>query len=142
MYNASDFGLLIFRVAISLFMFFGHGLGKLSRLFSGEEIKFFNFLGTGPVISLTLASFAEAIAPLLIVFGLFTRLSSLSLVVTMAVAAFIAHSDDPFSRQEKALMYLFSYLLLFITGPGKYSLQRYIDKKLGNLKGIIKYTLG
>lgn len=139
---SKNIGLLIFRVSISAFMLFGHGLGKLQRLLLGEEIKFLDPFGLGSVFSLTLATFAEFFASALIILGLFSRLSSFSLIVTMAVAAFIAHADDPFSRQEKALMYLVSYILLFLTGPGKYSLQSWFNKKISKSNSFLKFILG
>lgn len=122
-------------------MMFGHGLGKLNRLFSGEEIKFFDPLGFGASFSLGFAVLAEFFAAGLIIFGIFTRLSSIMLIITMAVAAFLYHADDPFGTQEKALMYLFSFILLFLTGPGKYSLQTLISPKLENLNNKLKFFL-
>lgn len=142
MNNLSDLGLLIFRVSLGAFMFFGHGLGKLIKLFSGEEIKFIDLFGISPFISFTLAAFAEGIASVMVAAGLFTRLGSLSLVATMAVAAFIAHADDPFARKEKALLFLVSYLLLFLTGPGKYSLHTLLSKKLKRSSSFIRFVSG
>ena len=137
-----NLALFIFRVSISGFMLFGHGLGKFQKLISGNEIKFLDPFGLGATFSLTMATFAEFFASAFIVLGLFTRFSSLSLIVTMAVAVFIAHADDPFAKQEKALMYLVSYILLFLTGPGKYSLQTWFDKKINKSNGLIKFLLG
>lgn len=137
-----DLALFVFRVSISGFMLFGHGLGKFQKLISGNEIKFLDPFGLGPTFSFTLATFAEFIASILIIVGLFTRFSSLSLIITMAIAAFIAHADDPFGKQEKSLMYLASYFLLFLTGPGKYSLQTWFDKKISKSNGVIKFLLG
>ena len=137
-----NFALLIFRVSISAFMLFGHGLGKLQKLLSGDEIKFLDPFGLGATFSFTLATFAEFVASAFIILGLFTRFSSLSLIITMAVAAFIAHGDDPFARQEKCLMYLASYILLFLTGPGKYSMQNWFDKKISKSNSIVKFLLG
>jgi putative oxidoreductase len=45
----------------------------------------------------------------------------------MAVAAFIAHGDDPFAQKEKALLFLAIYLVLLLVGSGKFS----ADKALG-----------
>lgn len=135
-------GLLIFRVLISAFMMFGHGLGKFQKLVSGNEIKFLDPFGLGATFSLTLAAFAEFFAAGLVIIGLFTRFSSLSLIITMGVAAFIAHADDPFSRQEKSLMYLTSFILLFLVGPGKFSLQTWMNKKLNRSNKLLRFLLG
>jgi putative oxidoreductase len=140
--KSRNLALFVFRVSISGFMLFGHGLGKFQKLISGNEIKFLDPFGLGATFSFTMATFAEFFASAFIVLGLFTRFSSLSLTVTMAVAVFIAHAGDPFAKQEKALMYLVSYILLFLTGPGKYSLQTWFDKKISKSNGLIKFLLG
>ena len=114
---SSNFGLLIFRLAISAFMLFGHGLGKLQKLLSGDEIKFLDPFGLGAAFSFSLKVFAEFFASILIALGLFTRLSSTSLIITMGIAVFIAHADDPFAQKEKALLFLASYILIFLLGP-------------------------
>ncbi|MBN1302637.1 MAG: DoxX family protein [Melioribacteraceae bacterium] len=121
-------------------MLFGHGLGKLERLLEGGEIKFMNFLGLGTKFSLTLAVSAEFFAAALVALGLFTRIGSFMLITTMSVAAFIAHADDPFSTQEKALLFLASYILLFLTGPGKYSLNGLLEKKMNRLNNFWKFV--
>lgn len=143
MHNFSlNIGLLIFRIAISAFMLFGHGLGKFQKLLSGDEIKFLDLFGFGTTFSFSMVVFAEFFASILIIFGLFTRISTFSLIVTMSVAAFIAHASDPFPRMEKSLLYLVSYILIYFTGPGKYSLQTLINKKWKPKNNITKYICG
>ena len=137
----TDVGLLIFRISIGAFMLFGHGLGKFQRLLSGEEIKFLDPFGLGATASFYMATFAEFFASGLIILGLFNRLSSFSLIITMGVAAFIAHAGDPFAKQEKALLFLVSFILLFLIGPGKYSLQSLIEKNIGKNSGVTKFLL-
>lgn len=134
-----DLGLLIFRISIGAIMLFGHGLGKFQKVLSGVEIKFLDPFGLGATASFYLATFAEFFASGLIILGLFSRLSTISLIITMGVAAFISHADDPFVKQEKSLLFLFSFILLFITGPGKLSIQSLIDKKISKINGISKF---
>ncbi len=40
----------------------------------------------------------------------------------MLVAAFIIHGDDPFKKQEFALLYAVPCVALMLTGPGRLSL--------------------
>jgi putative oxidoreductase len=120
-------------------MIFGHGLGKLEKLISGSEIKFLDLFGIGPVISFYLSTFAEFIAATFVLLGLFTRINSVFLIINMGVAAFIAHADDPFSRQEKAVLFLISYIFIFLVGPGKYSLQNWAKLKFQDSGKIIKF---
>jgi putative oxidoreductase len=43
----------------------------------------------------------------------------------MFVAVFIIHAQEPWGRKEKAVIYLMMYVVLYISGSGKYS----VDKK-------------
>lgn len=119
-----NLGLLIFRVGISAMMM-THGWGKFQKVLNGD-FTFGDPLGIGVEASLILAAFAEFICSILIILGLTTRYAAVPLMITMIVAWRIAHGDDPFGTQEKSVFYLLSYLMIFITGPGKYSL----DQKL------------
>jgi putative oxidoreductase len=122
--------LLILRLSAGGFML-THGYPKLTRLFDGGEIKFGDPIGIGPAASLVLAVFAEFLCAILVGLGLFTRLSSIPLIITMLVAAFIAHGEDPFGRKELALMYLLVYVTLLVFGGGKYSMDWMIAGKKG-----------
>lgn len=105
-----------------------HGIPKLQRILSGE-MKFGDPLGLGPEVSLVLAVFAEFFCSVFILLGLGTRLATIPLIVTMGVAAFIVHGDDPFNRKEMALLYLVAFLVLLLSGGGNYSLDRLIHRK-------------
>ena len=120
-------GLLLWRIALSSF-FLTHGMSKLERLFA-DEVKFGDPIGLGPEISLFLVIVAEVLTPLFVIMGFKTRWASLFPIIAMAVAAFIVHGDDPFRKMEMALLYLIGYLLLFLAGPGKYSLDYLIDRE-------------
>jgi len=137
-----NIGLLIFRVSLSALMLFGHGLGKFQKLLSGNEIKFLDPVGFGAALSFSLVVFAEFFASIFLAVGLFTRFNSLSLVITMAVAVFIAHAEDSFASKEKALLYLVGYILLFLIGSGKYSFQPWLNKRLKSSNKFIKFILG
>jgi putative oxidoreductase len=122
------FAILFFRIIIGAFML-THGYSKLLYLFSGEEIEFLDFLGIGLKASLALAVFAEFFCSILIIIGLGTRWATIPLIVTMIVAAFIAHGADPFGKKEMALLYLSSYIVLLFLGSGKFSLDGLISAK-------------
>lgn len=105
-----------------------HGYPKLQRLLSGE-FQFADPFGLGPGVSLGLAVFAEFFCSILLILGLGTRLATIPLIVTMSVAAFIAHGADPFARKEMALLYLVSYIVLLFSGPGKISVDQLLGKR-------------
>jgi len=122
-----NIGLFILRVSAGGFML-SHGYPKLQRLLAGE-MNFGDPLGLGPEVSLVLAVFAEFVCAILVMLGLGTRLATIPLIVTMAVAAFIAHGADPFGRKEMALLYLVVFVVLLLTGGGKYSADNFMGRK-------------
>lgn len=124
-----DFGLLILRLFLGLAMLFAHGLGKWERLFGEEVIQFADPFGIGAIPSLALTVIAEVICSILLVLGLLTRWALLPLIITMFVAAFVVHGSDGFGGMEKALLFGVSYLTLFFTGSGKYSLDYVLKSK-------------
>lgn len=127
--SGNDFALLLLRITFGGLMLLNHGLGKYGKLTGGEEIKFMDFMGLGPDVSLGLVVFAEVVCALLIVFGLFTRLASIPLIFTMLVAVFMIHWGDPFAKKEMAILYLIPFLILFFKGAGRFSLDSLIDSK-------------
>lgn len=70
----------------------------------------------------------EVIAPLLLLIGFRTRISSFFVAMTMVVAVFTRHSDDIFNLSgsgglaiELQLLYFLGALALIFTGSGKYA---------------------
>lgn len=120
---------LILRLCFGATMLMNHGWGKFLKLIGDKPIKWADPLGVGPEISLGLATFAEVFCAGALVIGLFTRLATIPLIVTMVVAVFIVHINDPFPKMESGLMYLIAYISILIIGGGKYSLDYLIRKK-------------
>jgi putative oxidoreductase len=119
--------LLILRVVVAAFML-THGLPKLMNMMSGNS-KFGDPIGLGKDVSLALTVFAEFVCAILLLLGLATRLALIPLIITMLVAAFVAHGGDPFGKKEMALLYFVIFIALLITGPGKYSIDEAIGGK-------------
>tara|TARA_B100000579_G_scaffold204024_1_gene166795 strand:+ start:258 stop:629 length:372 start_codon:yes stop_codon:yes gene_type:complete len=119
----NNIALLILRVVFAGSMLYGHGLGKLNRLLEGN-LSFSNPLGIGEIPTLILAVFSEFLAPIFIIIGYKTKFFSFFPAATMFVAAFIVHWGEPFGKVEKALLFLTVFVILMMTGPGKYSIDR------------------
>jgi putative oxidoreductase len=126
--TARSIGLLVLRFGVGLMMLLAHGWGKLVG-FSDLAEKFPDPLGIGSTTTLLLAIFAEVVCALLIVVGLGTRFAAVPLLVTMLVAAFVVHADDPWSRQEFALLYAIPFLALIFTGGGRFALDHVVQFK-------------
>lgn len=114
-------GLLMLRVGLGSMMAFGHGWGKLTG-FAAMAANFPDPLGIGAKTGLALAVFAEFFCSILLILGVGTRLATIPLIVTMSVAAFIVHADDPLQTKELALVYLTGFAALLIAGGGSWSL--------------------
>lgn len=122
----SNLGLLILRLGSAL-MIMTHGWPKIAE-FSSRLETFRDPIGLGPAISLQAAIFAEFFCAVLLALGFMTRISLIPLIFTMSVIAFIVHAEDPFSGKEKALLFLLIFLVQFLLGPGKYSVDAQIRK--------------
>lgn len=116
-----DLFLLIFRSALGIAMIAGHGWGKLMRFFSDEPLKFSDPIGIGSVPSLVLVTGAEFFCSILLILGLFSRFALVPLMFAMAVAM-STKFGSPFQDLEKAYLYFMAFLFLFVSGPGKFSL--------------------
>lgn len=123
-----DIILLAVRVFVG-FAMLSHGYPKLQMLLAGGKIEFFDFLGMGPLVTLILTVIAEFVCSILLILGLFTRVSLGFLIFTMIIAGFVVHGADPFEKREMSLIYLSVYLLLMIIGAGKVSVDHLIERR-------------
>ncbi|WP_157206418.1 DoxX family protein [Mariniflexile maritimum] len=121
--NVSDWSLLILRIGFAGMML-THGIPKINMLFE-SPIKFADPLGLGETTTLVLTIIGEVIAPVLILIGFKTKLASIPAIITMVVAAFVVHANDPIDVKEKALLYLIAFIAIFLQGAGKYSVDGY-----------------
>ena len=121
-----DIGKLILRVSIAGLMLF-HGVFKLFNGIDGikglvTQSGLPEFLAYG-------VYFGEIVFPILIIIGLYTRISSIFFALTMVFAIFLAHSNEIFVLGktggpviELALIYLLTSISIMFIGAGKYSL--------------------
>jgi putative oxidoreductase len=105
-----------------------HGLPKLNMFTSGSEIRFADPFGLGPKVTLGFAVFAEVICSIFIILGLGTRLASIPLIITMAIAAFYTHANDSFATKEKSIGFMLVFIMLLVFGSGRYSIDRLVTK--------------
>lgn len=116
----NSFGLLLLRVFFAGTLALRHGLPKLMD-FSNKMYSFPDPIGIGSTTGLVLSIGAELFCSIFVILGLFTRFAVVPIIFTMAVAFFIVHSSDPFAKKELAALFLASFVVILITGPGKYS---------------------
>ena len=65
--------------------------------------------------------------------GLLERILVVPMIIAMAVAFFDVH-DAMMPEGELSLIYLIMFFILFITGPGKFSIDYVIDSKVSKEK--------
>jgi putative oxidoreductase len=124
--SREDLGRLILRVALAVLLLF-HGVSKLiggvgfitgmlAKMGLPEAIGYLVYVG-------------EVIAPLLILFGVWTRLAALIVAGNMIVAVLLVHTKQFFTMSDTggwALelqgMYFFAAIALAMLGAGRYSI--------------------
>ena len=125
---------LFLILAVRLFfgvLFFVHGLDKLMN-FSLLSETYPSFFGLGSYMTLMLAVFSEFCCSLFLIAGLLERIMVLPMIVAMGVAFFDVH-DAMMPEGELSLIYLVMFIILFFTGPGRYSLDYLIDMKYNEI---------
>ena len=128
--NAKDIGLLIIRLGIGASMLIFHGQEKMAggpemwaKIGGSMKIIGITFL---PVFWGFMAAFSEAVASLLIMFGILFRPAAALLACTMFVAvlthmnlsSFVFNPD--WKGASHAIELLVIYIGLFLIGPGRF----------------------
>ncbi|MGI9271223.1 MAG: DoxX family protein [Woeseiaceae bacterium] len=128
----ADIGVLIIRLTLGGLLIL-HGIHKVQ---TGLDDQMGLLAAKGiPTFFMYLVYISEIVAPVLIILGIFTRLSAASIVVTLLVVLYVA----PFPLMamgphgewaiEIQIFYLFIPLALFFMGPGRFSVR---PNKSGN----------
>lgn len=123
-------------LAVRLFfglLFFVHGLDKMMN-FSYLSDTYPSVFGLGSYMTLMLAIFTEFCCSLFLITGLMTRVVLIPMIISMAVAFFDIH-DALFPEGELSLIYFIVFIILFFTGPGRYSIDYLLDMRFNKLKG-------
>lgn len=108
-------------------MFFTHGLDKLMN-FNELSYTYPSVFGFGSYMTLMLSIFTEFCCSLFLIAGLTVRIIVVPMIISMAVAFFDIH-DAMFPQGELSFIYLVMFIVLFATGPGRYSLDSLIFGK-------------
>lgn len=123
----ADAALLILRLLAGFAIAYFHGLGKVPP--SPGFVDTVAGLGFPlPAVFAWAAGLVELVGGLLLMVGLLTRPASFLLLITMGVAFFVRHAEDPFSGKEKAYLFGAIFLFFLLVGAGRFSL----DYLLGN----------
>ncbi len=118
-------------VILLLRLFFGalflmHGLDKLTH-FNELSDGYPSVLGMGSYMTLMITIFCEFACSMFLIAGCITRIILIPMIVAMAVAFFDIH-DGMMPEGELSLIYMIVFLGIFLTGPGRYSVDYLIDR--------------
>lgn len=124
-----DIGLLAARILLPI-LFIVSGWGKITD-YSGTA-QYMQAMGV-PTFILPLVILLELGGGLAILFGFLTRFTALFTAVFTLLTAFLFHSN--FADEMNSLMFMKNlsiaggFLMLGISGPGAYSIDRLLGKK-------------
>ncbi len=124
-----SFLILFVRIFFGI-LFFMHGLDKLMNFNTLSE-TYPSVLGFGSYMTLMLSVFCEFCCSLFLISGLMIRIMLLPMIVSMGVAFFDVH-DAMMPEGELSLIYFVVFIIIYLTGAGRYSVDYLIDKKLKN----------
>lgn len=112
------FGLLLIR----------HGIEKFIN-YTDLCFTFPDPIGYGKDLALILVIFAELCCGLAFMLGLLYRLTMIPIIIVMGTAFFYIHEGN-IASGELAFSYLILFIIMYIAGPGKYSVDAIINKHL------------
>ena len=126
--NKSSLLLLILRIAMGLLLLH-HGVQKWIHFDTMAE-HFPDPIGIGSKASLILDIFAELFCSAGVIIGFLTRLCLIPMMFTMCIITFVVMHHAPFAQKELPVAYLIIYVILFFAGPGKFSIDFLIGKRI------------
>lgn len=126
---AFNLGMLFFRIAVGLEMIFVHGFKKIGiGVAEAEDIP--NPLHLPEILNNSFAISANIFFPALVLVGFCTRLATLPTLAVTLTGYLVLHWQDAALIKDTPYIYSVVFLLILFLGPGKYSIDYYLHKKL------------
>lgn len=128
-YRLFHFTMLLFRILVSIEMITVHGFKKLGiGTATAEQVP--NPLHLPEAFNYWFAVAANIFFPLFVLIGLCTRLATLPTLAVTLTGYFVLHWNDAALIRDTPFIYSIVFLLILLFGPGNYSVDHYIFKKL------------
>ncbi|MCX6139543.1 MAG: DoxX family protein [Candidatus Kapabacteria bacterium] len=124
----TDFLPTLMRIFLGVLLI-SHGSDKV---FNGMDKMIAELTALGwpmPTLQAFLAAYIEFAGGVLLIVGLLTRPAAVAVSVLFSIIYFVFSAADPFARKEKALIFLVLAVYVFLTGPGKASVDALLFKK-------------
>lgn len=119
--------LLLARIFIGV-MFLLHGMQKW-LMFGTMSQNFPDPLHIGSAWSLILIIIAEVVCSFFFIFGFMYRLVLLPMIFAMGMAFFVIH-DGSLDGGELSLIYMMTFVFMYLIGPGKFSIDSWLKRRL------------
>ena len=122
-------GLTLIRIIVGLFITY-HGF----EVFTQEKMDGYSKWLTdlhfpSPVVMAYLGKGIEFVAGVLFLTGFLTRVAVIPLIITMVIIAFGMGKGKIFMDDQHPFLFVLLFLVIFFTGPGKFSLDYYFFGK-------------
>ena len=127
--RATDWALLAFRLLAGFALFRVHGLDKLLH-FQHEAATIPDPFGLGGTFNAAFAVFSDVGCALLVMLGLLTRPAALGVLSTTLVGLLVVHLHDTWDLKDAPLTYATMFLLVLLAGPGRFSLDAWLSRRL------------
>lgn len=127
--------LLVLRILFGLLLM-SHGVQKWAQ-FDIMRTVFPDPIGFGSQFSLVLAIFAELFCSIFFIVGLFYRLVLIPMMITLGIAFFVIHNGSITLGGELAFIYLAVFIILYVTGPGKFSIDYFISQSIAHNNRVL-----
>jgi putative oxidoreductase len=121
--------MLLFRITVALEMIIVHGFKKLG-IGTTEAEKIPNPLDLPGAFNNAFAIAANIFFPFCVMIGLCTRLAALPTLAVTLTGYFILHWNDAALIKDTPAIYSIVFLLILFLGPGRYSVDNYLSKKI------------
>ncbi|MDX1941968.1 MAG: DoxX family protein [Saprospiraceae bacterium] len=122
-------GIAIIRIIVGALIMY-HGQEVFNPKLMSEYMTWDTFAGSNAALLVYLGKSSEFIAGLLILFGFCTRLGALIAIGTLSYITFFVGNGRFWYEDQHPFMFVLFGLLFIFTGPGAWSIDGLIEKKI------------
>lgn len=121
----NNWALFGFRILLAVELFRVHGMKKF-RGNGGQPEIVPNPLHLPQKLNALVATFSDTVVPLLVIFGIATRLVILPTIGVTAIGYFVVHRNDSVEVRDVPYIYTLCFLFLLCIGAGSISADHYL----------------
>lgn len=121
----NNWALFGFRILLAIELFRVHGMKKFKGNGGKPEVVP-NPLHLPQMMNNLVATFSDTVVPLLVIFGIATRLVILPTIGVTAIGYFVVHRNDSVEVRDVPYIYTVCFLFLLCIGAGSYSADHYL----------------